>query len=889
MPAGRTSLRLSIYLSAHLLMAGQLMALYLGQTISMGVFSENPQPGMKTYPALAAYYEHPALLIGHSFSETHPRNLLSLSLPISIGSLALDYESIDLAGGQEQLPQTSIAKRFTPNLALALSAGASLYTTAYYAGPSLVYRNDSPAWNNNPIGLHAVTIAASLFGYSAAPPTSPNQSNMEANTSLDFTIYNYGITRLHLIHHSRLYYNTATTQVQLDNSLMAGFGYASLFLAAGTASFNENRIAISLGVGREIQEMKFSLQYTITGKGSESSINHYISAGGNFSVEDTKPPLVTLQPDTTAISPNGDGIQDEVIFSIKVKEANPIADWRFEIYNSKGEPVRSLEKDLRKKRVEYPLSRVPQDIANRVENLYIPKTIIWDGSYNPIDPGDTKTTPPGRIVPDGVYTYTFVVQDMAGNRSEAVSGEITVDSLRPQISVEAASSLLVFDDTPAIPQFTIYQSIDNEERSDTVEVSIFGEDDRLIREFSQTAKATPTRYKWEVMTKQGERLEPGLYRYEARISDIAGNQSSSSTQWVSFYPPGRVADIEIKARGFSPNGDGKFDTILFDPYLSSRSRIDDWRLIVYRQTKEENEIEIIQTWEPENPDKVSPPGPIEWDGETNYETRLTDGPYYAVLEAAYSTGENITSYPKPFLVDTTPPRIKVEHALDQFSPDGDGNYEENYFKIRLTDMSEIESCKLQVDENFEHQKMAASREYRKWESAGKCAQKIRWDGVDNQGNLPEGDSRFTYTVEAVDEFGNSSAGKRGQIQTDFLVQNKQDFLLIRLSTASYEKGAVEPSRQTMRKVDRVIRKIKKYPHYLVRIEGHTSARGDEEKNLSLSEERARYITNYFLQNGFSESEVGFQGMGEIRTVWEDNDDYSSSVNERLDFVLIEKD
>ncbi len=884
----RNTLALAIAVAAPLAFSASGFAADLGGGAHFN--DDQTETNIPWYPAYLGFYEHPVAAGRYSLSDTAEHSGATTSIPLAFGSIGFDYENVIADSLEYQLMHAALAKRLTPHFSIGLQGGlaSSQPGEAYYGGVSFVHRNDELHYNGRRLALHGLAFGLSVFALTPFSDFEP-ASALGGLGAIDVTVYRNRDIAFHLVNEAALRYGASYADAAFDTSHMALLAYEQFYFKAGLASLEKLQVLAGAGFRPSWGETRLFLEYQITGGSSGDSLTHYLTAGGYFSMLDTLPPEVTVTLNRNAISPNSDGEMDEVTFKIKVKEANPIANWVFTIENEKGEIVRTFRKDFRKKKIEYSVSRIPSDLIKRVENLYIPDRLVWNGTYDPADPAEVKEEIESRVVPDGSYRYSLTVTDRSGNHSKQTEGVILVDSRRPVVHVEATASYLVVPEKGRIPYLTIYQSFYEESPDDTVEVVIVNEAGNVVQRFTWPARQATSRYRWEPVLPNGDPLPEGLYKYRATISDLAGNSSSQETQWIAIYRDNKVADLELEKSGFSPNGDGQFDTIVFKPQLSSRSRLSDWRIYVYAPLKNDNEIELIRTWEPEETDRVSAPGPIEWDGETDSGEELSGGVYYIAFEAEYTNKKTISAFPRPFSIDLETPDISVKNRQDVFSPDGDDRDEETFFHISVRDQSDITLCKLIVNEVFYFADQTERRPYRTWETPGLCKEKIRWQGIDDKGYLPESDSVFEYHLEAIDEYGNVARSKTEIIRTDLLVYNKKEFLILRLSSASYENGSIEPTRRAMRKVDRVLKRLKKYPRYLVRVEGHTDDRGDEEKNLSLSEERAQYIIDYFIQKGFPENEVGYQGLGEIKPVWEKEDDYARSVNERIDFILIEKD
>jgi len=116
---------------------------------------------------------------------------------------------------------------------------------------------------------------------------------------------------------------------------------------------------------------------------------------------DTTPPFVgpaTASPNP--FSPNGDGVKDASTISYTLTEASEVD---IRIYDSSNTLVRTL--------------------VNNYAGTVGDNSNTWDGKND---------SPTSAVVPDGNYTAEIIASDLAGNGSNTVVANITVDTTAPQ-------------------------------------------------------------------------------------------------------------------------------------------------------------------------------------------------------------------------------------------------------------------------------------------------------------------------------------------------------------------------------------------------------------------------------------------------------------------------
>ena len=73
----------------------------------------------------------------------------------------------------------------------------------------------------------------------------------------------------------------------------------------------------------------------------------------------------------------------------------------------------------------------------------------------------------------------------------------------------------------------------------------------------------------------------------------------------------------------------------------------------------------------------------------------------------------------------------------------------------------------------------------------------------------------------------------------------------------------------------------------IRIDGHTDNSGAEDKNLTLSEDRANSVRDFLVSAGLSDDIIHAEGFGSSRPIVPNEDDESRAINRRVEIVLRE--
>ncbi len=461
-----------------------------------------------------------------------------------------------------------------------------------------------------------------------------------------------------------------------------------------------------------------------------------------FSQKDDSPPEVTFIQNYAYISPNGDGIQDELTLDVGIKDKSAISYWKLAIYDEKGNLIKQFESaekllDQQKKLV----------LPNK--SISYPRRLTWNGK-------DEK----GNIVPDGKYNYVFISMDNKKNLSskDKNTGIINVDTDKPEIKTEISDKIFSPNndsskDILKIKVNIIKAATDNiikkkdEAKSDGTNqiwyIDILDEKDKLIKRYTYEEKGLKN-IEWDGKDEQGNLVPDGVYKIKTYSTDLGGNKYEETITNIVKNTVETPVNAILLSDAFSPNNDNIKDKIGFKFDIPVTSGIKEWKFSIL------NSAGIaVKEFSGQN----NPPLNIEWDGKDKTNNLVKEDEYTAQLDVIYENGNMPSSTTGSFIMDITKPYVEITLSSNIFSPDGNGKEDELIIEHNKASQEEtkwegfIYNEKGDVVTNFEWQ--------------GQNPPRLVWEGKNNQ-NILLPDGLYFYQLQCTDRAGNSFISEKYQ-------------------------------------------------------------------------------------------------------------------------------
>jgi outer membrane protein OmpA-like peptidoglycan-associated protein/ABC-type nitrate/sulfonate/bicarbonate transport system substrate-binding protein len=141
--------------------------------------------------------------------------------------------------------------------------------------------------------------------------------------------------------------------------------------------------------------------------------------------------------------------------------------------------------------------------------------------------------------------------------------------------------------------------------------------------------------------------------------------------------------------------------------------------------------------------------------------------------------------------------------------------------------------------------------------------------------------------EKVDPKSGDSLSREFSELVDAEWKAQREIGTLRVRPIGFQSGTETLSADAKENIDRIAETIKNYPNFRIVVEGHTSARGDPEVNLELSQERAEAVARYLMVTyGIKQNRIRAVGYGGTKPLPPRLDETDREYMTRLSRVVV---
>lgn len=431
------------------------------------------------------------------------------------------------------------------------------------------------------------------------------------------------------------------------------------------------------------------------------------------------------------LSPNNDGVQDELTVPLAIQDKRFISEWSFIITDESGTIVKTIGNKYTKpatatdvlrnlfsgKSIKEFLQNIKKTFEPK-QGVQIPELILWNGILDS-----------GEIAPDGTYSYYLTAKDDNGNEAKTNSYTVVIDNTLPHIELTQPSESAKIFGAANKSTLSIVQTGSVEDLWTSQIADMQG---NIIRTYTWS-NAGPETIVWDGRDDNGVPVSDGVYSYKITSVDRAGNVSETA-QIVNIIYDAIPRSVNLMVRGspFSPNNDSVKDVLTLEPSIPNAQGLVSWTMDIVSSGI------LVRSFT----DKKTP-GNFDFDGKNSSGAVLPDGDYQAVFKAVFNNGQE-AQISRNFAIDNTPPRASVRSETPIFSPDGDGNLDAAVINISSSKerqwLGEILNEKLAVVKKIQFSEVPPAM--------------FEWNGLTDTGALAE-DGFYSFKVSTTDAAGNT--------------------------------------------------------------------------------------------------------------------------------------
>ncbi len=154
---------------------------------------------------------------------------------------------------------------------------------------------------------------------------------------------------------------------------------------------------------------------------------------------------------------------------------------------------------------------------------------------------------------------------------------------------------------------------------------------------------------------------------------------------------------------------------------------------------------------------------------------------------------------------------------------------------------------------------------------------------------PRTDYMLTVTADGFNRYvstlKNSEIRNKVLTRTIELVPNMISDV-IRLDKVIFEQGKSDLTSESFEELDKLAEMLNSNPSMEIQLEGHTDFRGDERKNLKLSERRVKAVKDYLVKKGIAQRRIKTKAFGGTQPLTRADDAESRRKNRRVEVRIL---
>lgn len=467
--------------------------------------------------------------------------------------------------------------------------------------------------------------------------------------------------------------------------------------------------------------------------------------------------LVSVSADPKYISPNSDGVQDELVIPMKISDKRYVKAWSLVIMDSEHNVVRTIGNKISMP-TRFSFKMFFKQLFTPKQGIAVPDTVTWNGAMNN-----------GETAPDGTYYYYLTATDDNNNTGKTKEYEVVIDTIAPYVELSQPGDKIFGEGAKAALKIKQTGSVEDEW------IGVFKSSDGKVVRTVKWVNAEPAEFQWKGTNDQDEQIMDGVYSYEITATDRAGNVANQAVISNIIYSAEKPAtNIFVSgSRYFSPRTDSSKANVELALTIPVPDEKSGNKLVEWAVTVKDKAGKTVKVYNQEK-DGTVPPEKIVFDGTDDKGAALKDGEYQAVVTAKYLNGYVPTEISSPVLVlDTEKPAAQITASEKVF---GAGSKDSVKFSIMIapSDGSAVPSWKGEIqDENGKAVNSYDFGEYPPSETV--------WNGITSNGSIAD-KGKYRFVLTGTDLAGNTGVSKT----TDYVTFDTTEAqLLLAMSDSAF--------------------------------------------------------------------------------------------------------
>lgn len=129
----------------------------------------------------------------------------------------------------------------------------------------------------------------------------------------------------------------------------------------------------------------------------------------------------------------------------------------------------------------------------------------------------------------------------------------------------------------------------------------------------------------------------------------------------------------------------------------------------------------------------------------------------------------------------------------------------------------------------------------------------------------------------------------GHASNGMTVRETNDGIIVNLGNILFDINKATIKKEFETRLDKLAEILRKYPRLDIAVSGHTDIIGTAAYNQSLSEARAKAISDYLISKGINPTRISFKGYGSLQPVADNTSEDGRTKNRRVEIKIITRE